>query len=97
MTKKIEDGGLAFPGKRWQQVGTVADHGFSDDDTPTYDHVDHPGMSLRDWFAGQAIPAIIERCGADHRLPHEHITDYFARKAYEVADAMLLASKAGEA
>ncbi|UNK39332.1 hypothetical protein MNR02_06405 [Shinella sp. H4-D48] len=80
MTKKIEDGGPAFP------LAVQPDFQFAEN-----------GMSLRDWFAGQAIPAIIERCGADHRLPHEHITDYFARKAYEVADAMLLARKTGEA
>ncbi len=96
MTKKIEDGGLAFPGKRWQQVGTVADHGFSDDDSPTYADVDHPGMSLRDWFAGQAIGAVIDRCSGDTRRAHEHQTDYFARVAYEIADAMLLARKSGE-
>jgi hypothetical protein len=80
MTKKIEDGGPAFP------------H-MAADGHPDY----RPGLSRRDWFAGQALPAIIERCGADHRLPHEHITDYFARKAYEVADAMISARKGGEA
>jgi len=99
MTKKIEDGGLAFPGKRWQQVGTVADHGFSDDNSPTFDFVDHPGMSLRDHFAAQAIGAIIRQCASDiqFRDGSETSEQYFARKAYEVADAMLAARKAGEA
>lgn len=79
MTKKIEDGGPAFA------AGAANEHtGWTQE-----------GMSLRDYFAASAIPAIIERCGSDHRQPHEHITDYFARKAYEVADAMLLARKAG--
>lgn len=75
MTKKIEDGGPAFP-SQWDQL---------------------PGMDLRDWFAGQALPAIIERCSADYRPQHESLADYFARRAYDVADAMLLARKAGEA
>lgn len=81
-SKKIDDGGQAFPNF---PIGGGGRH-------PIYE-----GMSLRDHFAGQSICAIIERCGADHRMPHEHITDYFARKAYEVADAMLLARKGGEA
>ena len=91
MTKKIEDGGPAFPEKRISHF--IA--GANGEASAAVENVG--GMSLRDYFAGQAIPAIIERCGADHRQPHEHITDYFARKAYEVADAMLLARKAGEA
>lgn len=38
-----------------------------------------PGMTLRDWFAGQALPAVME--------------DYFepaviAERAYQIADAM---------
>lgn len=79
-TKKIDDGGPAFP------------H-MAADGHPDY----RLGLSLRDHFAASAILAIIERCDADHRQPHEHIADYFARKAYEVADAMLAARKAGEA
>lgn len=39
---KINDGGLAFPGKRMQQIGT------------TYAEADYPGMTLRDWFASHA-------------------------------------------
>ena len=77
--KKIEDGGPAFA------AAAANDHtGWTQE-----------GMSLRDWFAGQAIKAVIERCGNDTRGPHEHLTDYFARKAYEVADAMIIARKAG--
>lgn len=100
MTKKIDDGGPAFP------QHDLSGYGFGPSERGT--HGDGPedfgtrrytveGMSLRDHFAAQAIPAIIERCGADHRMPHETITDYFARKAYEVADAMIIARKAGEA
>lgn len=49
------------------------------------------GMSLRDWFAGQVIGAVIRQCAEDlafqaaDTVPEE----YFARKAYAIADAML--------
>jgi hypothetical protein len=106
-SKNIDDGGLAFPGKRWQQVGTVADFGFSDDDSPTFDHVDHPGMSLRDWFAGKflagaaASPTSDVALDADpsdqsdvDRALREH-WDCAARAAYIAADAMIAARKGG--
>jgi len=49
-----------------------------------------PGMSLRDWFAGQAIPAVIEKCGGDRgRAKYSTFEEYFAVTAYEIADAML--------
>jgi hypothetical protein len=38
-------------------------------------------MSLRDWFAGQALPGIIFRTGADLNIVVEN--------AYAIADAML--------
>ena len=41
----------------------------------------HPGMSLRDWFAGQALAGI-----AAHG---EDGPEYSAKSAYEHADAML--------
>lgn len=40
-----------------------------------------PGMSLCDWFAGQALPSFIERHGPDSA----------AVEAYRYADAMLAA------
>jgi hypothetical protein len=96
MTKKIEDGGLAFPGKRMEEIGFV---NIGGDIEKTFAEAEHPGMSLRDWFAGQAIPAIIRQCASDlnYRDGAETAEQYFARKAYEVADAMIAASKAGEA
>lgn len=64
---KKHDGGAAFP-----RTG----EGFGN---PLYDA---PGMSLRDWFAGQFFGIIM--CGPD-------IESYTqaARRAYEAADAML--------
>ena len=43
------DGGPAFPGERKDQIGN--DH----DGKPVYSIAQYPGMSLRDWFAGQAM------------------------------------------
>lgn len=45
------------------------------------------GMSLRDWFAGQALPMLYAP------IPEEHLTAVAARalaaRAYAIADAML--------
>lgn len=52
------------------------------------------GMSLRDWFAGQALVAIISACTKDQGAIDAFVqlgspAPYFARRAFEVADAML--------
>ena len=53
------------------------------------------GMSLRDWFAGQAIDGIIHATSAGQHMPlvkdGEHIRYAMARDAYDMADAMLAA------
>lgn len=53
------------------------------------------GMTLRDWFAGQALPAIIAATSAgQHQVMREGDTSIVAgitRDAYEMADAMLAA------
>ena len=89
----INDGGLAFPGTRLEQVGTLEDHGVIGDDTPTYDDVPHSGMTLRDWFAGQAIGSVVIQCAPDLQWNPSGETpeQYFARKAYMIADALLAA------
>lgn len=107
-SKKIDDGGLAFPGTRSEQVGYLSDYAPTDDDAPTFAEVHHPGMSLRDYFAGQALPSIVSL------LERSTLTDFAAlaknRKmktddgvlgklaanmSYEIADAMIAARKAG--
>lgn len=76
---KIDDGGAAFP--------------LSDTLRTDGEHVLHAerGMSLRDYFAGQALPALIRRC----------VTEEGWRRcipaAFEAADAMLEARKTGGA
>lgn len=47
------------------------------------------GMTLLDYFAGQALPSVMHLCARDTLAPAESITQSFARKAYEIADAML--------
>ncbi len=44
----------------------------------------HPGMTLRDWFAGQALAVFIQNTTLNPLN-----ADLYAAKAYEIADAML--------
>lgn len=86
----IDDGGLAFPGTRSQQVGNMSDHtGDPNDDMPTYADVSHPGMTLRDWFAGQALAGLLSTYTTD-----EVAWEKVSRRAYGLADAMIQARKA---
>jgi hypothetical protein len=48
-----------------------------------------PGMSLRDWFAGQALAGIMSNCTGDGRTTW--LPESAAFHAYSVADAMLKA------
>ena len=54
--------------------------------------IDHwePGMALRDYFAGQAVGEVIAYF-ADKQFKGEGAPEAFARKAYEIADAMIAA------
>jgi len=48
-----------------------------------------PEVSLRDWFAGQALVRVMMMNRPDHHGPADHL----AMQAYEIADAMLEARK----
>ena len=52
-------------------------------------HLDRTGMTLRDYFAGQAIVALAEHVG---RIDMTHSQ---AEQAYRVADAMIAERKKG--
>ena len=54
------------------------------------DNWDH-GMTLRDYFAGQAVGEVIAYFADKHLIRNESAPDAFARKAYEIADAMIAA------
>lgn len=53
------------------------------------------GMTLRDYFAGQALPAVITATSAGQHRPMRDdgldLVRSMARDAYEIADAMLAA------
>lgn len=50
------------------------------------------GMTLRDWFAGQALPAILNSAVEFVKAGGESMTpEAVTKDAYEVADAMLKA------
>ena len=51
------------------------------------------GMTLRDYFAGQAIGEIISFCANATRINNETEQEAFARKSYEIADAMIKVRK----
>lgn len=51
-------------------------------------HVDPSGMSLRDWFAGQALAGLMANINISGCNP-----DDYAQLAYEYSDAMIAARK----
>lgn len=82
---KIETGGPAFPKPPdpYPNVQQSTDGGNS-------------GMTLRDWFAGQALVACIQKCVPQECNTGENMEQMFARKAFLVADAMLAARAAAK-
>ncbi len=48
-----------------------------------------PGMTLRDWFAGQALTSTMRLVTSRESVEGESMAQTFARRAYELADAML--------
>ena len=73
---KPYDGGPAFPGPQFSEGGHHTGHGM--------------GMTLRDWFAGQALTIVYSRFlpGADPD-PQD-----ISLQAYFIADAMIAARSA---
>jgi len=71
---EADDGGLAFPGSREERV--VLANGVDGRNFKAY-----PGLSMRDYFAAQALPSVIRLYPQSGR--------YCAERAYEIADEML--------
>ena len=88
MSKAINNGGPAFPFGQISEVTGQPINGFF-----------APGMTLRDWFAGQALSGLTPADGftPDHKDTPIMIMD-LAINAYQIADAMLAAreGRAGE-
>ena len=74
---EIETGGPAFPCEQHETLDGSWNQTFD------------PGMTLRDWFAGQALAACIQKCVPQECNTGENMEQMFARKAFLVADAML--------
>ena len=86
MSDAIDDGGPAFP---------IPEQQFSDGVTIVSSQ-GAPGMSLRDWFAGQAISGLAPLfydSAPDADNPDGDDPEQIARTAYLLADAMLAARK----
>lgn len=84
MVNKHEDGGTAFP-------GPFSGHcGYESHAEPCGCYVD-PGMTLRDYFAAKALPAI--QRGSLELAKLGNAVDYTtqAKLAYQLADEMLKA------
>jgi hypothetical protein len=49
------------------------------------------GMSMREYYASQCIGAIIQQCASDLQFYKGAMTaeEYFADKAFKIADAMI--------
>lgn len=73
MAVKIDDGGQAFAAACANES-----NGWTQE-----------GMSLRDWFAGQALAESTREIWSSHKY------DDVATRAYAIADAMIAARKAG--
>lgn len=79
---EIDWGGQAFPTEGGDMSGLYPD----------------PGMSLRDWFAGQALAGMMAMPNFENGNFHNNCGEPFAGPAgyaYRMADAMIAARKAG--
>ena len=73
------DGGQAFPVSVAYSPHSGMVNGFT-------------GMTLRDWFAGQALAGLLAFPGTLHGSPNK-TPKALASAAYDIADAMLLEQK----
>lgn len=79
-----DNGGAAFPRYAYSH---------SDKDGVSYYDVSG-GMSLRDWFAGQALAGMLSNCDESGLNGWGGLYDPAAKEAYNFADALLAARSA---
>ena len=76
------DGGPAFP-------ISVSDGAYNENTNEWVPSIPvHPGMSLRDWFAGQALVGAVDRMNLLRERAHLH-DHRIAARVYELADAVI--------
>lgn len=91
-TKQIDEGGPAYP-----QPNHIVDHD-AHGRVEARQWLQDSGMTRRQWLAGMALPAVIERyevLTGTEQLPSPVIPEAAAEMAYRYADAMLAAEKGG--
>lgn len=84
--KSPDDGGPAFPGAT--EYVEEYNPGHPDPLQPMQKALLLRGMTLRDWFAGQALVGMRLPWPGDHGH-HKNFAEHAADSAYKVADAML--------
>lgn len=90
MTDGIKDGGAAFPRPFTPGTSTATHDGRVFHQTRC--EPAEPGMSLRDYFAGQVAPVLVANLGKAAGIaatPHEAGLGAVAQASYALADAML--------
>lgn len=75
MSSSTKDGGPAFPCEGW----------IDSNDPSVKNPIHHHGMSLRDWFAGQAVSGAVAYANFHESDEAKTAAEY----AYRVADSML--------
>jgi len=82
-----QDGGPAFPvevtnyGERNMTIGGMV--------VPPGAMMQFAGMTIRDWFAGQALALMKEAMAEGYWTPGDNPNKELAEASYQIADAML--------